>query len=845
MQRKITLLNLDSYKDNPELVFFLKDSHFKSRSFLQREIFSKNPTLWIFTFAKRICFKGARIMMRRHNNIDKRSLLQLCLLCFFVSCTGEQNKGKSKDSFLLTNTQDFIEIPLGLASQNSLSLEGSSLNLSTAVADITVSLSGCASAYSVSGFLVPNLESERKIRIIRSDKNCTVELDSFRLDGELYTPKTGFEFAAWTPGSFGIYIDENSGKELRLSLSKQITPAGALDTDQVSFEFTDIDSRAAPSLGSVIAEPGISLGGDVPPNFIMTSAEFIGINTDGSANLAFSLECGDPITGSSPADYKCSEVLITSELDYMIIRDEYGGSLTIDDADTLFTTPTNVNIHIPINGSDDFGNTLSNGGIATDTIATGSTPILPDNLNHFLVFRRTDGAGKAFSYLYFPFSIPDPTDSIVVGVVGCGTIFAGGSGTSGDPWQIATRTHLENTVNCTSAGSYFIQMNDIDIGGSADPWVPITMYGRYNGAGYNISNPYINDPGATLGHYIGFFTQLAGSGRITNVNLTGIDFTIAGAPNGNGHIGGLAGAAGHYSSITNSSVSGTFHVKDTLASHTYFGGITAVTRWNTGMSNLKSSLDIIWSDTNSPNSLQLGGIIGYQVAGGLSNAEFTGSITLSGNGRSDIGGLVGKKLGGVSNSYVNATISNTPSSGTQYFGGTDGWSENSTVASLSRCFAMGTITLDGVNNSGSAVRFGGLSGVSRNTSHSYAMMNMNLLNPENFGSINYGGLAGSGGGVSNSYAANPSMTGTSAPASAGFTNGTCNANCYLYENGNVPAQTLANLTSYTTVGEMQTQSNFAFFNSNWRMPSANPLAPNGLLSPVLAWQCGKNGIVCP
>lgn len=45
-----------------------------------------------------------------------------------------------------------------------------------------------------------------------------------------------------------------------------------------------------------------------------------------------------------------------------------------------------------------------------------------------------------------------------------GTIFGGGSGTSGDPWQISTPTHLNNMRNCLGSGyvdKYFKLMNGV------------------------------------------------------------------------------------------------------------------------------------------------------------------------------------------------------------------------------------------------------------------------------------------------------------------------------------------------------------------------------------------------
>jgi len=79
--------------------------------------------------------------------------------------------------------------------------------------------------------------------------------------------------------------------------------------------------------------------------------------------------------------------------------------------------------------------------------------------------------------------------------------------------------------------------------------------------------------------------------------------------------------------------------------------------------------------------------------------------------------------------------------------------------------------------------------------------------------------------------------------------GTTFTDVFYYNNGAVPAQGdpgIAALASKTAMENQGNYTNFDFTN-NWKKPSANPLSPYNpaVLSPVLAWQCGKQGIVCP
>ena len=117
--------------------------------------------------------------------------------------------------------------------------------------------------------------------------------------------------------------------------------------------------------------------------------------------------------------------------------------------------------------------------------------------------------------------------------------------------------------------------------------------------------------------------------------------------------------------------------------------------------------------------------------------------------------------------------------------------------------------------------------------------------------------------IDRSYSAAPSISSTGFTSGNGVPFGFVGSravvpvitNTFLYQNANVPADNTSGLVTYTTSTQMQTQSNFTNFDFTtpvWKMPSANPFAAApyttyspALLSPVLNWQCGTNGITCP
>jgi hypothetical protein len=78
--------------------------------------------------------------------------------------------------------------------------------------------------------------------------------------------------------------------------------------------------------------------------------------------------------------------------------------------------------------------------------------------------------------------------------------FLGGTGTSENPWQIASVAELDSVRNYPD--SNFVLLNDLDFSlskydstKSDTVWVPIYSFaGSFNGKGHSISNVFINRP---------------------------------------------------------------------------------------------------------------------------------------------------------------------------------------------------------------------------------------------------------------------------------------------------------------------------------------------------------------
>lgn len=308
-----------------------------------------------------------------------------------------------------------------------------------------------------------------------------------------------------------------------------------------------------------------------------------------------------------------------------------------------------------------------------------------------------------------------------------------------------------------------------DSGAGFDPIGTLSSSGVLDGLGHTISDLYINRENTSN---VGLFSQI--DGTVQNLGIIESDIT------GASRTGGLAGR--NRGTITNSYVSGEIFSfgasvggltgentgtirgshfsgiveKPNTSIGNYAGGLTGV---NTGtISNSYSSGEIT---QNSSNSMQhfgglvgsnegtitdshssmnitatkgLGGLVGYNNGGTISNSYATGDVTSTGANflySAWIGGLVGISFGAIENSYATGDVTGIDSVG-GFIGESDDVITNS--------YATGNVS--------GTTKVGGFAGVDYGTtSYSYATGNV-------VGTSQVGGFAGysEGFGISYSYA---------------------------------------------------------------------------------------------
>ena len=285
--------------------------------------------------------------------------------------------------------------------------------------------------------------------------------------------------------------------------------------------------------------------------------------------------------------------------------------------------------------------------------------------------------------------------------------FAGGSGTTYDPYLIKTAASMMRMRDYPDA--HFALAADIDMEGYA--WIPIPMNTSFNGNNHTLYNltisPYVTSD------ELGLFSSVSSSGVVKNLTMHGLKINV---PN-KSYIGAIAGSCA--GSITNCHV--VLTSANAIVGNEHVGGLVGLANGgkyaNVGasissctVSSTTSSAAIIGNDLvggavgelsyNSANTLsdihvnaciagnnEVGGIMGMMQQQHAEQLSFEGTIiALTTNGEY-FGGLVGKLLDGdIISSKANAIIEGTPG----YAGGLVG-AAYTWMPSITACYSQGQI----------------------------------------------------------------------------------------------------------------------------------------------------------
>ncbi|WP_182302622.1 GLUG motif-containing protein [Cohnella cholangitidis] len=290
-----------------------------------------------------------------------------------------------------------------------------------------------------------------------------------------------------------------------------------------------------------------------------------------------------------------------------------------------------------------------------------------------------------------------------------------GTGTSTDPFLIATAEQLDGVRTDMRINKHYRLIADIDLSGYPN-WDPIgantdPFYGHFDGDGHIISGLTINSGGNNVGLF--GWTETTGSiknAKLRDVNITGGSYvgglvgnngasvencSVTGRVSGANYVGGLFGGSS-VREISNSfssadvsgmnsigGLAGTFN--GTLRYSYATGNVSGKDAG--GLVGTSNYGEIVHSfatgNVTGINSSEIGGLVGVNYYGKVSYSYASGM----GTGAGDVGGLIGLNYyGEINDSYASSAVS-----GHYSVGGLIGYNDNSVDGEIRNSYASGSV----------------------------------------------------------------------------------------------------------------------------------------------------------
>lgn len=259
---------------------------------------------------------------------------------------------------------------LTLTDEGGLSLYNKGFALAANATTFSISLASC-----VSGFTSTANESSTNLQVYKYDQGCLAKLTQFTINGITYsaTATGATNFTTWAENETATFANAASSTDL-----VTVKVVAQLDdpisgTEAVTYSFYDIEKGTDNTdLGQAQVGAGhtMTVSGQAAPAFNINEVRFVGMTAGGAGQFEFTLECQVALTNTNTT---CKDVTLT-DLDYKLVEDTYTSTLTLAQADTIFSTAgTSVagGEVVSVGGTDQDSNTLANGGFYTNN----STPL--------------------------------------------------------------------------------------------------------------------------------------------------------------------------------------------------------------------------------------------------------------------------------------------------------------------------------------------------------------------------------------------------------------------------------------------------------------------------------------
>jgi hypothetical protein len=333
----------------------------------------------------------------------------------------------SQSNMGLGVTQVGVPVSLLFKPQQFLNLEGGGdLGLVSTATSLFVSVSGCASGYTVGSGASPTAITT-VVNLYKGDRGCLVKLEKFTLGSATYSSQgaNAVAFSSFAAGGVATFQDTVTASSIIKVFVNTQVESPLTGSSTVVYNFTDIQAGTTNTISqaNVSTPVPLSATGQEAPNYTMPHARYLSTNVDGSGNLSFTLACGATVSGTGVTE-TCSGINLTTQLDYKLVENTYSGTLTVAQANTIFSTAGTAitadgtggtGTTIAAAGSDANSNTITNGGFYTSngTPLVTTAAFYPDHLSYIFVLRQRDttGAQNTLSYLYIVVTLTNITQS--------------------------------------------------------------------------------------------------------------------------------------------------------------------------------------------------------------------------------------------------------------------------------------------------------------------------------------------------------------------------------------------------------------------------------------------------
>jgi len=275
----------------------------------------------------------------------------------------------------------------------------------TAAVSYSMSLTGCKSA-------LTGTVTTSAVKVFVGDSSCLVKLSSFNYNGNTYNPKSGAGFTTWLANDLATFVNSgNANDTFVVKVNNQLTQAGVVSGDTVSYGFYQLNTGAAQAVGPTLLSQAqsVSVSGDEAPNFIFSTngspvatgsvapVVFNGVNSSGAGQFVFNLYCSSAMGATGKCGLSSSDtgaVPLTS-IAYKLIADTYsvnsGTALTVAQLQTIMASGTST-----INTSTDVLSDNNKGFKTSTLVGPGAINSYP---NMILVL------SNGTSYTYFSIQI--------------------------------------------------------------------------------------------------------------------------------------------------------------------------------------------------------------------------------------------------------------------------------------------------------------------------------------------------------------------------------------------------------------------------------------------------------